>query len=91
MTREELIANLAAKKAKKDTINWGRFQSAISSTSGANKAAIINAINDNNREVLFNIINSIVVAEKLAKAKADVDLVAADDSLSVNDLIDILG
>jgi len=91
MTRDELLTQLANKKARKDSITWGRFAAMIASQPASTKTAIINAINANNMNIVATTIIDLVKAEKLALAKAEVDAIAADDSLTVDELIAILG
>lgn len=91
MTREELLVQLANKKARKDNITWAKFASMIASSPAATKTAIVNAVNTNNVNVLATIIFDLVKAEKYLAAKAEVDAIAADDSLTVDELIAILG
>lgn len=91
MTRDELLATLAQRKARKDAITWGRFVSMFAATTPTTKNNLIAAVNAGNASQIFTIINDLVRAEKLAKAQADVNAVAADNSLTVDELIDILG
>ena len=91
MTRDELLATLATRKARKDVITWARFVSMFAATSQATKTQLITAVNAGNAAAIFTIISDLVRAEKQAKAVSEVNAVAADDSLTVDELIDILG
>lgn len=91
MTRDELLATLATRKARKDAITWGRFVSMFAAASPQIKTQLMAAVNAGNAPAIFTIINDLVRAEKQAKAVSEVNAVAADDSLTVNELIEILG
>ena len=91
MTREELLVQLANKKARKDSITWAKFASMISSAPAATKTAIVNAVNAGNFNQFSTIVSDLVKTEKYLAAKAEVDAIAVDDSLTVDELIAILG
>jgi hypothetical protein len=91
MTRDELLSKLAVTRARKIVLTWAQFTSAVAGADDALKAQILAAANMSNGRALFTIINGLTVAKKLELARAEVDAVAADDSLTINELIALLG
>lgn len=91
MTREELLAELARKRSFKLVLNWGHFSGAVSSAPQATKTITVDAINSGNNPLLASTIIELVRAKRLDVARQEVDAVAADDKLSIDELIDILG
>lgn len=91
MTRDELISQFVDRKAKKTKLTWGQFASAITTADQATKAAILSAANEGNGVQLFNILIPLIRSAKRNIAQAEVDAIAADDNLTIDELINILG
>lgn len=91
MTREELLTKFAAQRARKTGLTWGQFTAMFTSLGAPEKAQLLDAANKGDARLLFTIINGLVVAKKRELARAEIDLVAADDSLTIDELIAILG
>jgi hypothetical protein len=91
MTREELLNDFARKRAAKITLTWTQFTNAVSNAPALSKTAILNAANSGDGRVLFTEISNLVKDKKNTLARAEIDLVAADNSLTIDELIAILG
>jgi hypothetical protein len=90
MTREELLDSFAKRRARKISLTWGQFASAIGGAPVDTKAAILAAANKSDSRALFTLLNGVVIATKKAMARAEVDAIAADDTLTVDELIALL-
>lgn len=90
MTREQLLASFAARRAKRIVLTWAQFAGAVGAVDDNVKAQILNAANNGNVRVLSTVIFGIVAAKKIALARAEVDAIAADDTLTVDELIALL-
>jgi len=91
MTREELLNDFARKRASKIVLTWAQFTSAVSNAPTLSKTAILNAANSGDGRVLFTEISNLVKDKKNTLARAEIDLVAADNTLTIDELIAILG
>ena len=87
MTREELLTKLASLKARRVVLTWPQFASAVADSNAGTKAAILTAANNEDGRALFSLIIDIVKQKKLAIATAEVEALAADDSLSIDELL----
>lgn len=91
MTRDELLAKFATARARKITLTWAQFAGAIAAAPADVKAQILEAANKSDGRTLFTVINAIVTVKKIEIAREQIDAVAADDSLTIDELIAILG
>ena len=89
MTREELIARFVQQKANKTVLTWAQFVSAIGAADATTKNIILNAANSGNGHVLFTTIGEIVKQKKRDVAKVDIDAIAADNTLTIDELLTI--
>lgn len=90
MTRDELLAKFANARARKISLTWAQFAGAVAGAPDPIKAQILAAANASDGRTLFTVINGLVVAKKQDLARAEIDLVAADDNLTIDELIAIL-
>lgn len=91
MTREELIAELATRRTKSTTLDWTALVAAIAQAPQITKAAIVDAVNTNNSPVLMVLMTGIFKDKRRELALADVNQKLADDKLSVDELLEIMG
>ncbi len=90
MTREQLLASLAAKRARSILLTWAQFTGGITALDTTTKALLLEAANGGNGKTMLAIINGVVQAQKTALARAEVDAAAADDNLTIDELIALL-
>jgi len=90
MTREELLTKFAEARARRISLTWAQFTGAVGAAPDPVKAQILAAANAADGRTLFTVINGLVVARKRELARAEVNVVAADDSLTIDELIAIL-
>ena len=90
MTREELLNHFTKLRAKKITLTWTQFASAVSGADATTKAVILAAINNNNAGALDKAMFSLARSKKIELARAEVDAIAVDDNLTVTELTTLL-
>lgn len=90
MTKDELLSKFAAQRARRIELTWAQFAGAVANADPAAKAVILEAANLSDGQALFTVINSLVIKKKRELARAEIDLVAADDNLTIDELIAIL-
>jgi hypothetical protein len=90
MTREELLDSFAQRRARKISLTWAQFAGAIGGAPVETKTAILAAANKSDSRALFTLLNGVVIATKRAMARAEVDAVAADNTLTVDELVALL-
>lgn len=90
MDREQLLTKFAKKRATKISLTWAQFTEAVAGADATTKAAILQAANASNGRGLFTRINALVQLKKYTLARAEVDAVAADDSLTIDELLALL-
>lgn len=90
MTRDELLAQFTTRRARKIQLTWAQFTGAIAAAPQNVRDQILLSANTSNGALLTRTIGGVVVEKKRALARAEVDAVAADDTLTINELIAIL-
>jgi hypothetical protein len=90
MTRDELLNKFAAQRARRINLTWAQFAAAIGAVDPAVKGLLLDAANRSDGQALFTVVNQIVTRKKRELARAEIDLVAADDNLTLDELIAIL-
>ena len=91
MTREELLEKFIRQRATKIDLTWNQFAGAIVGSGDSVKARILAAANTGDGRALFTEIAEVVKAKKLEMATEQVNTIAADDSLSIDELLGIFG
>lgn len=91
MTRLQLLTKLAQTRARKINLTWAQFAGVVSNTDAATKTQILSAANNGNGKVVATVINTLVAQTKYDLARAEVDAMALDDSITVDELISLLG
>jgi hypothetical protein len=90
MTRDELLAQLATRRARKISLTWAQFAGAIGAADVNTKNQLLVAANKADGRTLATVVGAIVTATKRGLARAEVDAVAADDTLTIDELIALL-
>lgn len=90
MTLDELKTRLATSKARKLSLTWAQFAASVSEASAAQKADILAAVNAGKRKDVATAVMSLANAKKLALARAEVDAMLVDGSMTADDLIALL-
>lgn len=91
MTREELIAELATRRTRSITLDWNQLTAAIAQASVIQKGQIVDAVNTNNGPLLMTLMMAICKNARNDSALAEVNQKLADDKLSVDELLSLLG
>jgi hypothetical protein len=89
MTRAELLTKLASLKARRIVLTWSQFASSVADSDAGTKTAILTAANNEDGRALFSLIIDIVKQKKMSIATAEVESLAADDSLSITELLNL--
>ncbi len=90
LTRDQLLAKLAQSRARRIELTWAQFVGAVGASDASTKAALLAAVNKGDGRVVFTTLYALSQAKKLALATEEVELVAADDSLTIDELIGLL-
>lgn len=90
MTRDQLIAKLKAQKARKIDLTWNQFVTAFQALTAQEKADFLHALNASEFTVADKVLTKVVREAKLALASAAVDALVADNTITIDELLEIM-
>lgn len=94
MTREELLDSFASKRARKISLTWAQFAGAVGALSDERKERILSLANDGapaSTARLGEVLAKVVAMKKLELARIEVEALVADGSVTVDELLNLLG
>ena len=90
MTREQLLDQLARRRARKVALTWAQFATAVQGADVTTKGRLLDAANSMNGSAVALLVLGITGAKKYELALEQVELLTADDSLTVDELTGLL-
>jgi hypothetical protein len=90
MTRDELISKMVTNRYKVEVITWEEFRAYIVNSDQSFKDNIVSIINSEDRASIGALLVNISNAIRMAKAQAYVDAIAADNTFTTTELLELL-
>lgn len=90
MTRDELIERFVKNRTKQTALTWGQFVSTVSASTPDEKAQILIALNNGDKDALCAILIGMAKTKKRELAISEVNTIIADNSVTVDELLTLV-